>query len=718
MTSECGTLINKRYRIIEILGQGGMGAVYRALDENLGVEVALKENLFTSEEYARQFRREATILANLRHPNLPRVTDHFVIEGQGQYLVMDYIEGEDLRQRMDRLGVLSENEVIDVGLAICDALQYLDSRTQPIIHRDIKPGNVKITPTGHIYLVDFGLAKITPSDQITTTGARAMTPGYSPPEQYGTTRTDNRSDLYSLGATLYAAITGVIPEDALARIMGQLELTPVRNHNSKVSPGLALALEKSLEVHPEDRYTNAKEFKQGLMDARQAKDLVAEARHPRVSSLQGDLLGQIVQTVSQPSEPFLDKKSSEIAEQDPGSTTHKPLTSLNVRELSYIGIVLLLIIVGIFLGFYIPKFRNLLLPGTFLLPTRTLTVVTSTQIPTYTRVVSTATLRTGLTTPSLVAGEITRTPTPSKSVVPMTVLPTVNELLNPTPMGGGGGQIAFASKRSGSVQIWMMDLDGAGLQQITNIPEGACQPSWSPDAMRLVFISPCDGNNETYPRAGLFFINFDGTNLTPLPIVSAGDYDPAWSPDGKYIAFTSLRISNRPRVYLIDLSDFSIKRLSGQYSRDLQPAWSVDGNKIAYVSRHVGPSDVWTMNVDGSEQKPFTQSGDKIDSYPTWSLDKNVMLFTQLEQPGGIPYLVSVSRNENAYNEYRLNIGAIPAREAKYSPDGLWLVFESWPDGQNHDIYYMSASGAGRTQLTDFPTIEFDPVWRPYFLIP
>src|SRR5512134_2664824 len=159
MALEPDTLLHKRYRIIEILGQGGMGSVYRAIDENLGLEVAVKENLFTTEEYNRQFRREANILANLRHPNLPRVTDHFVIEGQGQYLVMDYIEGEDLRQRMDRTGLLAEEEVIVIGAAVCDALTYLDSRRPSIIHRDIKPGNVKITPNGHIFLVDFGLAK-------------------------------------------------------------------------------------------------------------------------------------------------------------------------------------------------------------------------------------------------------------------------------------------------------------------------------------------------------------------------------------------------------------------------------------------------------------------------------------------------------------------------------------------------------------------------------
>ena len=180
MTLERGALLHNRYRIAEILGQGGMGSVYRAVDENLGVDVAVKENLFTTDEYARQFRLEAVILANLRHPNLPRVTDHFVIGDQGQYLVMDYIEGEDLRQRMERTNFLPDDEVILIGAAMSKALTYLHTRKPPILHRAIKPGNVKVTP--EVFLVDFGLAKVIQGTQVTTTGARAMTPGYSPPE--------------------------------------------------------------------------------------------------------------------------------------------------------------------------------------------------------------------------------------------------------------------------------------------------------------------------------------------------------------------------------------------------------------------------------------------------------------------------------------------------------------------------------------------------------
>ncbi|MBE0409366.1 MAG: serine/threonine protein kinase, partial [Anaerolineales bacterium] len=267
MTLKSGEVLNNRYKIVEVLGQGGMGAIYRAIDENLGIEVAVKENLFTTEEFARQFHREAIILASLRHPNLPRVTDHFVIAGQGQYLIMDYIEGENLSERIDRSGPLKEAEVVVLGVALCEALIYLHTRQPQVVHRDIKPGNVKITPSGSICLVDFGLAKVVEGKQITTTGARAMTPGYSPPEQYGTARTDHRTDIYSLGATLYVALTGVIPEDALERVMGQSKLSSIRKFNNQVPRRMVSVIEKAMALNPDDRYQAVEHFKEALINS-------------------------------------------------------------------------------------------------------------------------------------------------------------------------------------------------------------------------------------------------------------------------------------------------------------------------------------------------------------------------------------------------------------------------------------------------------------------
>jgi len=271
MSLEQGQLLRERYRIIEVLGHGGMGSIFRAVDENLGMEVAVKENLFTIDDYARQFRREATILANLRHPNLPRVSDHFSVEDQGQYLIMDYIEGEDLQERLERIGPFEEEEVVFIGASICDALAYMHARDPMVLHRDIKPANVRISPNGGVYLVDFGLAKVIHGDQTTTTGARAMTMGFSPPEQYGAARTDARTDIYSLGATLYTALTGFTPEDSLAQTMDQEELTPVRERNPRISKRVAEAVERALQVHPNDRWQMAAEFKNELLKAQSGR---------------------------------------------------------------------------------------------------------------------------------------------------------------------------------------------------------------------------------------------------------------------------------------------------------------------------------------------------------------------------------------------------------------------------------------------------------------
>ena len=139
-----GFLLQNRYRILKTIATGGMGAIYLAQDEILGLEVAVKENLVTKMDSTHQFHREATILAGVRHPSLPRVTDHFTISDQGQYLVMDYIPGEDLRQVLDRQGPISAEMAVHVGAAVCDALYYLHHLSPQIIHRDIKPGNIKI----------------------------------------------------------------------------------------------------------------------------------------------------------------------------------------------------------------------------------------------------------------------------------------------------------------------------------------------------------------------------------------------------------------------------------------------------------------------------------------------------------------------------------------------------------------------------------------------
>ena len=694
MTLERGTLLHKRYRIVEILGQGGMGSVYRAVDENLGVEVAVKENLFTTDEYARQFRLEAVILANLRHPNLPRVTDHFFIGEQGQYLVMDFIEGEDLRQRMERQGSIPEEEAILVGAAMCDALTYLHTRKPPIIHRDVKPGNVKITPEGHIFLVDFGLAKVVKGSQATTTGARAMTPGYSPPEQYGTARTDPRTDIYSLGATLYAALTGVIPEDGLARAMDNVELTSLRKHNPKVSRRLAAAIKKALAVRAEDRFQTTEGFKQALLFS-----------SVKTQHLTGDIIVTPPPHVEEePEEP----PEKPVAAQPVRAPSKPPSRPRKKRRGSgcraYSITFLFLLAASALVLFYLWPSLPASITAWFPIP-----VSTPTALPTSTADSPTETpLGVNLTPTPTITTTPTETPIPT-ATTPPTDTPTPTSTLP----GGGYGQIAFASSRTGIPQVYLMNWDGSDIQHITNLPDGACQPNWSPDGTRLVFVSPCPKRKDTYPNSSLYLINADGSGLTPLPVVEGGDFDPAWSPDGSRVAFTSLR-DGYPQIYVFNLEHNTTARLTetAKGVHACQPAWSPQGTQIIYmVKRYELPPQIWVMTDAGLGQNQLVRSGSEYwDFSPVWSPYGETIFFTQ-SQGSWLGWLMSIPYEERGSDGSRIRNG-LYAGDADFSPDGLWLVFES-SDGTNEDIYIMMADGRNRTRLTTDPASDFDPAWRP-----
>ena len=261
-----GSVLNQRYRVVSLLGQGGFGAVYRVWDLNLERPLALKENLAPSVEAQRQFKREAQILFDLSHPNLPRVIDLFVVEEQGQYLVMEFVEGQDLEEMLsEKNEPLPLEKALEWTGQICDALDYLHGHQPPIIHRDIKPANIRITGSNTAMLVDFGIAKLYDVDTKTTQGARAVTPGYSPLEQYGRGHTDARSDVYALGATLYTLLTNQLPPasvDRLSRSVG--ELKPTSEVNPAVPQGISQAIEQAMSLECDARFSSAGAFKRAL----------------------------------------------------------------------------------------------------------------------------------------------------------------------------------------------------------------------------------------------------------------------------------------------------------------------------------------------------------------------------------------------------------------------------------------------------------------------
>lgn len=269
------SMIQGRYLIVQPIGKGGMGEVYLAVDQRLGSAVALKRTFFSEDStLGTAFEREARILARLRHPVLPKVIDHFGENGD-QYLVMEHISGDDIAKRLE-----SANKPFPVSWVMfwsdqmLDALAYLHSHEPPIVHRDIKPQNLKLTDDNHIVLLDFGLSKDfdSTSSGLNSASVAGYSPHFASMEQIRGTGTDARSDIYSLAATLYQMLTNTVPPDALTRADAMLggkgdPIKPLNELNPEVTPAISDVILKAVAIRQDERYKTALEMQKALRRA-------------------------------------------------------------------------------------------------------------------------------------------------------------------------------------------------------------------------------------------------------------------------------------------------------------------------------------------------------------------------------------------------------------------------------------------------------------------
>ncbi len=248
-----GAILNKRYRIVSLLAEGRYGAVYRAYDTAVSAHVAIKEYLDPSVETQQLFRTEARRLSKLSHPQLPNVLDHFALEDVGQYLVTEYIDGVDLQSLINQYGLLPSDLIVTWLQEAAKPLGFLHE--QGTVHLDVKPANIRLTPDGRIFLVDTGLPGL---------GIRPHSPGYGAPEQQAQQTVSPASDIYSLGATLYALLTGQTPPQAIARESGLEELKPAREVNPDVEPYLSLVAGRAMSLRADTRYETVADFARAL----------------------------------------------------------------------------------------------------------------------------------------------------------------------------------------------------------------------------------------------------------------------------------------------------------------------------------------------------------------------------------------------------------------------------------------------------------------------
>ncbi|HKJ27369.1 MAG TPA: protein kinase, partial [Anaerolineales bacterium] len=524
-----GSMLKNRYLIKEQLGKGGMGAVFMAEDTALDQLVAVKSNAISSDQGIRQFETEARLLAKLRHPNLPLVFDHFIIDNI-QYLVMDYIPGDDLNSRLKEEGPQSVQDVLSWAEQIASALSYLHSQDPPVIHRDIKPANLKLTPSGQIVLVDFGIAKATAGE--TTIGARGYSPGYAPPEQYSNASTGPYSDQYSLAATTYALLTGGPPPESVDMMLGQETLASTRLYSKEIPIHVDQAIQKAMSIEPDNRFSGTAEFMRALKNPA----AMAEATIP---------LGAEAQ-VDQPTLIHSKKRSPWL-------------------WIGGVAAIVLIAVVG-YAAFSIlgGGSEDTMADLADLSPTAPVAVAAeATDSP---------------------APLPTETATPEPVILPTDTLePTITPTASPEPTPlGMGGKIAFISRRDGSLydQIYVMDSDGSNVTQLTFDETHKSWPMWSPDGTQILYVG--DGGRGLYNNSlglDIWVMGADGSDQTNLTQFPSGDEDPTWSPDGSKIVWISRRFGGTRQLMIMNADGSEPVRLSGEWE-EYNPTFSPDGDTL------------------------------------------------------------------------------------------------------------------------------------------
>ncbi len=635
------TTLGERYKVVSVLGCGAMGAVYLAEDTRLvGRRCALKENrpnpnvsVDIQAQSREQFLAEANILARLDHPNLPKVSDYF-IENDREYLVMDYVEGEDLDSRIQRAQAPIEEELV-LGWAdqVLDALSHLhNQKPQPIVHRDIKPANLRVTLQNRVKLVDFGLVKLLDSNNpATKVELRGLgTPAYAPLEQFADSEshTDTRSDLYSLGATMYHLLTHLYPPDVHQRVLSPETLIPPHELNATLSLKAEQLVFKAMAIHPNERYQTADEMRQAI----------AEIKHA-------------------PAVPLIETKAP--VKQSSGG-------SIPVWLFSLIGVAIVLLILG-FVVFMV--FGGTSQEGSPTQQAAIIVEVTEEASATPTEIVlqSFSDAPTDTPTPVVQTTSLADEVPPATEEPPKTSTPepdTPEPTEKPQVVQSQGifastlvGTIAYPVFNGTSYDLYFGQADGSGTELFL---VGASQPAFSPDGTKLAYHSWLIENR------ALLTMDLSGANEVRVARFFE-DQLPTWSADGSEIILLSRREGDRKsRLYRVGSAqkdsvgrvlaegEYPTIGLGGQLvikgwghtapglrlttppfdsfqpvtdqETDTAPAISPDGQQITFMSRRDGNWEIYIVNADGSDLRRLTENPTQ-DGLPTWSPDGKAIAF-------------------------------------------------------------------------------------------
>src|SRR5574341_1283057 len=612
------------YKITQYIGRGGMATIYKAHQVTLDRDVALKvihPALKEDESFVTRLKREASIIAKLNHPNIVPVYDFGELDGVS-YLVMRFIEGKTLKEILQAQKPGTQ-QIIDIIRPVADALSYAHARG--VVHRDVKPSNILIDNEGHVYLTDFGLARLAQSGDSTISQDMIIgSPQYLSPEQARGETGDARSDIYSLGIVIYEMFTGRVPfqgDTPYATITAHINqpLPPPRSFNPKVPPAVEKVLEKALAKERDKRFASVHDMMKALENAIRGP---VEADEP-VAPL-----------------PLLPSKPLK-------SPMKNPLEGLsgNFRDsspflLAAAGILALCVLVACLLGvaaltrqtpFFSARAPTPLLPRS---PSPFSTDISGTSTATASTpaagLTSSATPTSVPVRPAAPPGKIVYSIVTGDAPEQHTIWIANGDGSNPRrildaamwpSISPDGKQIAFyrIGKESG---IYIANIDGSDLRKA--IPfDNTCCVSWAPDVKHLAYF-----RGSMKHGGSIFTANVDGSNATEI----GPGFNPAWSPDGNRIAYAGCQPnSTQCGIFVYDFRAMSSTLITRDNGGN--PQWSPRGDRLVYQAddgrSHI---NVFVVNADGSGRQQLT-NGRGNDGQPDWSRDGN-FIFWRSDQNG------------------------------------------------------------------------------------
>lgn len=640
------TVLGERYKVTSVLGCGAMGAVYLANDQRLvGRRCAVKENRLdpsaspdVQSQSREQFLAEASVLARLDHPGLPKVSDYFIEDGR-EYLVMDYVEGEDLDSRLQRANApLEETVVLDWTDQVLDALAYLHSQHPlPIIHRDIKPANLRLDTRNRIKLVDFGLVKLfdanNPHTKVELRGLG--TPAYAPLEQFAgsDSHTDARSDIYALGATMYHLLTHTAPPNVHERLLNPEALTSLRELNTKLSNKVETLVLKAMGIHPTERYQSAEEMRKALAEKSSSAAVVpppVKADKPAKASrglspmMFGLLALLFIAILAGAAFFFFGGRAASLPPQQANAAFDPEPTATD----------------------FVPQSLSDAPTGT---PTST---PEPTEEPTAEATVEPEETPTNTPTPTVtssptVTGSVVNVQDsetiPATSLVGTIAYPVFNgfdyDLYFGQVDGSGsrlfrkgasqpafspnGSRIAIHSWRLDSWGLMTMNLNEEDAFLVARFVEDQL-PTWTADGSEIVFLSRREGDRKSrLMKVGSTQVGSDGI------VLGEGEY-PSVSASGRLIFKGWGSTGNGIRTATTDLNDIQVVTTQND---DTAPMLSPDGEQIIFMSRRAGNWNIFKVNADGSDIQPLTETPWE-DGLPTWSPDGQAIAFVSNRDDG------------------------------------------------------------------------------------